>query len=127
MQKDVREVGTIVKGAEGYVLITPAGNLQVESTGIDFESWDGQRVLISAHRIDGDAAVVSDIYPMMSETELRECTSFVLSRHGHRAEEHALARLDSAIARNHPRDIEIWKSICRRIDLVRAREPWPTQ
>lgn len=127
MENEAREVGTIVKAAEGHILITPTHTLQLESSNVDFEPWEGQRVVISAHRIERDAAVVLGVNSMMSETELRECTSFVLSRHGRRAREHAQARLDSATARNHPSGIEIWKCICRQIDEVLAHEAFPRQ
>lgn len=125
MRKEALEVGTILQEADGHVLVTPAGKLRLMSHNTDLDDWQDQRVLIAGERIHADGVLVSEVYSMMSERELSECASFVLSRHGHRAREHALARLDSALARNHPRDVEIWKSICRRIDLALARDPWP--
>lgn len=123
--REARKVGMVFKGAEGHVLFTPGSSLRLISEKADLDGWEGERVLIAGERTEEDAVLVSQIYSMMSERELRECTSFILSRHGQRAREHAFARIDSAIARNHPRDVEIWKSIGRRIDLALARELWP--
>lgn len=101
MQKEMREVGTLLKAGHSHVLVTPERTLRLIPDNVDFDGWQDQRVLITAQRAHDDALAVSEIYPFMSERELRECTSFVLARHGSGAKEHALARLESARARDH--------------------------
>ena len=125
MRNETHEVGTILKGTQGHVLVTTDRTLRSLITNIDLEAFQDQRVLVAGQRTQGGAIAVSEIYPLLSEQELRECTSFVLARHGPGARKHASARLSSARIRHHAGDIEIWTSILDKIDQIIAREPWP--
>lgn len=120
----MREVGTILKGAQGHVLVTPDRTLRLLITNVHIEGFQDQRVLVAGQRTQCDAIAVSEIYPLLSERELRECASFVFARHGPGARKHASARLSSARARHHAGDVEIWTSILGKIDRIFAREPW---
>ena len=123
MAQRTQEVGTIVKTLEGNWLVTAAGRLRLLAGDAELDTWDGQRAVVVGERAS-DAMAVGRIYPMMTERELIESTSFVLQRHGAKAREHAERRVSLAVARNDFGDAENWRCICQKIDLHLARNPW---